>query len=106
MKVDSLKNVANSLTKSVSTEKFSWCRGSMGIVALDFLLCNPVTPSMQRKQEVGECWACVKFFARVVVYERMRWARRGCRGEKPPVWESGGSAPEKKNSASRNVSCI
>jgi hypothetical protein len=32
MKVDTLKNVADSLTKSVSTEKFSWCRGSMGIV--------------------------------------------------------------------------
>jgi KUP system potassium uptake protein len=36
MKVDILKNVAYSLTKSVSTEKLSWCRGSMGIVALDF----------------------------------------------------------------------
>jgi hypothetical protein len=35
MKVDTLKNVADSLTKSVSIEKFSWCRGSMGIVALD-----------------------------------------------------------------------
>jgi hypothetical protein len=35
MKVDTLKNVEDSLTKSVSTEKFSWCRGSMGIVALD-----------------------------------------------------------------------
>jgi hypothetical protein len=35
MKVDTLKNVADSLTKSVSTEKFSWCRGSMGIAALD-----------------------------------------------------------------------
>jgi hypothetical protein len=35
MKVDTLKNVADSLTKSVSTKKFSWHRGSMGIVALD-----------------------------------------------------------------------
>ena len=36
MKVDmTLKNVADSLTKSMSTENFSWCRGSMGIVALD-----------------------------------------------------------------------
>jgi hypothetical protein len=35
MKVDTLKNVADSLTKSVSTEKFSWCRGSMGITDLD-----------------------------------------------------------------------
>jgi hypothetical protein len=35
MKVDTLKNVADSLTKSMSTEKFSWCRVSMGITALD-----------------------------------------------------------------------
>jgi hypothetical protein len=35
MKVDTLKNVANSLKKSVSTKKFSWCRGSMGIASLD-----------------------------------------------------------------------
>jgi hypothetical protein len=42
------------------TEKFSWCRGSMGIVSLD---CNPVTPCMERNQQVGECWVCVIFFA-------------------------------------------
>jgi hypothetical protein len=35
---------------------------------------------MQRKQQVGECWVCVIFFARVVVYECMRRARRGVRG--------------------------
>jgi hypothetical protein len=35
MKVDTLKNVVDSLTQSVSTEKFSWRRGSMGIAALD-----------------------------------------------------------------------
>jgi hypothetical protein len=35
MKMDTLKNVSNSLTKSVSIEKFSWCKGSMGIDALD-----------------------------------------------------------------------
>ena len=34
-KVDTLKNAADSLTKSVSTEKFSWCRVTMGIDALD-----------------------------------------------------------------------
>jgi hypothetical protein len=61
--VDTLKNVADSLTKSVSTEKFSWCRGSMGIATMDCLLYNPVTPCMQRKQQVGECWVCVIFFA-------------------------------------------
>jgi hypothetical protein len=32
MKVDTLKNLADPLTKSVSTEKFSWCRGSMGLL--------------------------------------------------------------------------
>jgi hypothetical protein len=36
MKVETLENVAGSLIKSVSTENFSWCRGSMGIVALDY----------------------------------------------------------------------
>ena len=34
-KVDTFKNVADSLTKSVSIEKFSWCRESMGIVSLN-----------------------------------------------------------------------
>jgi hypothetical protein len=35
MKVDTLKNVVDSLTKFVSTEKFSRCRGTMGIVSMD-----------------------------------------------------------------------
>jgi hypothetical protein len=35
MKVDTLKNVVDSLTKYVSTKNFSWCRGSMGISSLD-----------------------------------------------------------------------
>jgi hypothetical protein len=34
MKVDILKNVADLLTKYVSTEMFSWCKRSMGIAAL------------------------------------------------------------------------
>jgi hypothetical protein len=34
-KVDTLKNVADSLTNSVSIEKFSWCRVTMGIATLD-----------------------------------------------------------------------
>jgi hypothetical protein len=33
-KVDTLENIADSLTKSVSVVKFSWCREAMGIVAL------------------------------------------------------------------------
>jgi hypothetical protein len=34
-KVDTLKNVVDSLTKSMSTKKISWCRETMGIIALD-----------------------------------------------------------------------
>ena len=63
MKVENLNNVVDSLTKSVSTDKFSWCRASMSSISLDCWLCNPVTPYMQRKQQVGECWVCVIFFA-------------------------------------------
>jgi len=35
VKVDTLKNVVDVLMKSVSTEKFSWCRETIGIVGLD-----------------------------------------------------------------------
>ena len=34
-KVDTLHNVADSLKKYVSTEKFSWCRVAMGISVLN-----------------------------------------------------------------------
>ena len=33
-KVDTLKNTADALTKSVSSKKFSWCREAMGISGL------------------------------------------------------------------------
>jgi len=35
VKVDTLKNTADALTKSVSSEKFSWCREIMGVAGLD-----------------------------------------------------------------------
>eukprot|EP00253_Pinus_taeda_P016175 PITA_16175 len=35
VKVDTLKNTADALTKSVSSEKFSWCRDTMGISGLE-----------------------------------------------------------------------
>ena len=35
VKVDTLENVADSLVKSMVTEKFSWCIKSMGIYAMD-----------------------------------------------------------------------
>ena len=34
-KVDTMDSVAYSLTKSMSTEKFSWCKEAMGISSLD-----------------------------------------------------------------------
>jgi hypothetical protein len=33
-KVDTLENITDPLTKSVSAVKFSWCREAMGIAAL------------------------------------------------------------------------
>jgi hypothetical protein len=33
-KVDMLENIPDSLTKSLSVVKFSWCREAMGIVSL------------------------------------------------------------------------
>jgi hypothetical protein len=33
-KVDTLENITNSLTKSVSVVKFSWCREEMSILTL------------------------------------------------------------------------
>eukprot|EP00253_Pinus_taeda_P018787 PITA_18787 len=35
VKMDTLKNTTNALKKSVSSEKFSWCRETMGISGLD-----------------------------------------------------------------------
>ena len=35
-KVDTLKNVVDSLTKSISTKMFSWCRVYVGIGAMKF----------------------------------------------------------------------
>jgi len=32
-KIDTQKNVADSLTKPVSIEKFEWCREAMGLVS-------------------------------------------------------------------------
>jgi len=35
VKVDTLKNTVDALTKSMSSEKFSWCRETMGVAGLD-----------------------------------------------------------------------
>ena len=35
VKVNALKNVADALTKLVSSEKFCWCKETMGVAGLD-----------------------------------------------------------------------
>ena len=35
IKVDTLKNYVDALTKSLSSEEFSWCRETMGIAGMD-----------------------------------------------------------------------
>ena len=35
VKVDILNNIIDALTKSVSTENFSWCRETTGVVGLN-----------------------------------------------------------------------
>ena len=50
-KVDTLDNVVDSLTRSMSTKKFSWCTTTMGISSLDFLSRNVCSPYMKIKQK-------------------------------------------------------
>jgi hypothetical protein len=56
-------NVAYSLTKFMGTEKFSWCRESTGNFFPELLIMKAYALCMQRKQQVGECWVHVIFFA-------------------------------------------
>jgi len=65
-KVDKFKNVAKSLINSINTEKFSWCRQSMDIYALNMRPYKSWTPLFckeNNKWEYGECWRCVILFA-------------------------------------------
>jgi hypothetical protein len=39
---------------------------------------------VQRKQQVGECWVCVIFFAQIVVSKRLHRVRKGVRGGRSP----------------------
>lgn len=50
VKVVTLKNVGDALKKSMSTEKFLWCRETMGTLALDRSLYTPMTPYLERKK--------------------------------------------------------
>jgi hypothetical protein len=81
VKVDNLEDVADSLTNSVSTEKFSWCRESMGISTLDCLSRNPMTPVCKENNK----WKNVGY----VLY-----SLHNCR---PPISGFKGGAREKKN---------
>jgi len=51
-KLDTLKNVADSLTKSMSIEKFSWCRVTMGIVDY-IILWTPGCKENNKWENVG-----------------------------------------------------
>jgi len=52
VKVDSLKNTADALTKSASSKKLSWCGEIMGITEVDQGLISLVAP-YGKKQQVG-----------------------------------------------------
>ena len=58
VKVDTMKNTTDALTQSMSFEKFSWCRETMGISGLEKRLSSPV----ERKQQVGDCWVVLYSF--------------------------------------------
>ena len=80
VKVDTLKNIADALTKYVSSEKFSWCRETMGIIGLDKLLSSLVAPC-GKKTTSGRMFGCVIFFPRLA--HIVNWGVR--RGEEPPL---------------------
>jgi len=53
VKVDTWKNVEDALMNSVSTEKFYWCRETMGIAGLYQCLSSLVTPCVENKTTSG-----------------------------------------------------
>ena len=61
VKVDTLKNTVDALTKFVSSEKFSRCRETMGIARLDKWLGSPMGP-YGKKTTSGRMLGCAIFF--------------------------------------------
>jgi len=61
VKVDTLKNIADALTKYVSSKKFSWCRETMGIPGLEKWLSSLVAP-YGKKTTSGRMLGCVILF--------------------------------------------
>ena len=53
-KVDTLDNVADSLKKYVSIEKFSWCREAIGIYALDCQFDKDLVPPICKENNKWE----------------------------------------------------
>ena len=49
VEVDTLKNDANSLTKSVGTENYYWCRETIGIISLYFFIMYSYNPLHAKK---------------------------------------------------------
>ena len=59
VKVDTLKNTADALKKSVSSEKFSWCRETMGVFRagkMTKLSCGPLWKENKKWEIVGLCY--------------------------------------------------
>ena len=54
-KVDIVENVVDMLTKSISTQKFSWCRNEMGLTTLFNWTEVPYLLKTAKKKQVGEC---------------------------------------------------
>ena len=61
VKVETLKNIADALKKCMSSEKFSWCRETMGITGMDKLLSSLMAPC-GRITTSGIMLGCVIFF--------------------------------------------
>ena len=80
VKVDTLKNIADALKKSVSSEKFSWCRETMGVSGLEKWLSSLVAPC-GKKTTSGRMLGCVIFFPRLA-----HVVNRGVKGwAEPPL---------------------
>jgi hypothetical protein len=60
-KVDTLENIADSLTKSVRFMKFSWCGEAMGIATLGLLIELQGLLYQKIIKQVGECWVFILF---------------------------------------------
>ena len=62
-KVDTLKNVVDSLTKFVTTKRSLGVENLWALMPRTYDFMSTRLFAMQRKQQVGECWVYVIFFA-------------------------------------------